>query len=95
VGEIITIDQQRDQGYRKSAANFLPARRHSDDITMNKQAILGNSVSAAGDMIARRQMSHLSRTDDTAITAAYANLIYSAAYGQYLDQKLGKERLLM
>jgi hypothetical protein len=81
VGEIITIDQQRDQGYRKSPTNFLPARRHSDDITMNEQAILGSSVSAAGDIMARRQMSHLSRTDDTAITAAYATLIYSAAYG--------------
>lgn len=80
MGEIITIDQQRDQGYRKSPPNYLPARRHSDDITMNEQAILGNAVSAAGDMMARRQMSHLSRTDDTAITSALANLIYSAAY---------------
>lgn len=63
----------------KKSANYLPARTVSD-FSMNEQAILGNAVDAAGDMISRRQMSHLSRTDDTAITAAVANLIYSAAY---------------
>lgn len=76
---LITIDQQIEKGYRKPS-NYLPARRHSDDITMNEQALLGNAVHAASDMVARRQMSHLSRTDDTAITATLASLIYSAAY---------------
>lgn len=47
---------------------------------MNEQAILGNAVSAAGDVMARRQMSHLARTDDTAITSTIASLIYSSAY---------------
>lgn len=64
----------------KKPSNYLPARRFTDDITMNEQALLGNAVGAASDIMARRQMSHLSRTDDTAITAAIANLIYSAAY---------------
>jgi len=64
---------------KKKPANYLPARTVSD-FSMNEQAILGNAVDAAGDMIARRQMSHLSRTDDTAITATVASLIYSGAY---------------
>jgi hypothetical protein len=78
VDNIITIDQQREQGYRKPT-NFLPAR-HTPDFSLAEQTVLGNAVGAAGDMMARRQMSHIARSDDTAITSAVANLIYSAAY---------------
>lgn len=79
MSQTITIDQQREQGYRKPT-NYLPARRHSDDLTLNEQSVLSHAVGAAGDMMARRQMSHIARSDDTAITSAVANLIYSAAY---------------
>jgi hypothetical protein len=78
VSNIITIDQQREKGYRKPTT-YLPARR-TDDFTLNEQSILSNAVGAAGDIMARRQMSHIARSDDTAITSAIANLIYSAAY---------------
>jgi hypothetical protein len=54
--------------------------RSSHDLTMNEQAILGQSVHAAGDMIARRQMGHLVRSEDSAVTVALGNLIYSGAY---------------
>jgi len=79
VDKIITIDQQCEQGYRKPT-NYLPARRHADDFTLNEQSILSHAVGAAGEIMARRQMSHIARSDDTAITSALANLIYSAAY---------------
>lgn len=54
--------------------------RNPHDLTMNEQAILGQSVNAAGDMIARRQMGHIARSDDTAVTVAIGNLIYAGAY---------------
>ena len=79
MNQIITIDQQREQGYRKPP-NYLPARRMTDDLTLNEQSVLSHAVGAAGNIMARRQMSHIARSDDTAITSAVANLIYSAAY---------------
>ena len=38
------------------------------------------SVNAAGEMMTHRQMTHIVRSDDTAVTQAYASLLYSAAY---------------
>jgi hypothetical protein len=58
---------------------YVPARSYQD-ISMNEQALMGQVVSAAGTVMAHRQMSHLSRSDETPLLNAAASLLYSVVY---------------
>jgi hypothetical protein len=44
------------------------------------RGIVNSAVTAAGEMMTHRQMTHIVRSDDTALTQAQASLVYSAAY---------------
>jgi hypothetical protein len=79
----ITIDEQEETGLRRRntayPVNYVSGYGKGE-ITSNEQMVLGHSLSAAGDMMAHRQISHIVRTDDTAITQAWASLLYSLAF---------------
>ena len=78
----VTYEEQKDLGLiRESAPRFLPAKTHNPrELSTTDQNLLSNAVHAAAEMTARRQMGHLVRSDDTAITQAKASLLYSVAY---------------
>jgi len=42
--------------------------------------VIDSALSAAGTVMSGRQMSHLAKSDDTALTNAFASLFYSLAY---------------
>lgn len=78
---MVTREEQVKQGLIKPPANYTPARAiGSFDFHDNDRGILKGAVDAAGEMMTHRQMTHIVRTDDTAVTQAYASLLYSAAY---------------
>ena len=81
--DIVTREEQMRQGLlRPRTSTLVPARAAGNrELSDQDRSILSSSVHAAGEMISRRQMSHIVRSDDTAVTQAYASLIYSAAYG--------------
>jgi hypothetical protein len=83
VSNYITIDEQEARGLRRPAQNhpehFITPYRQGD-ITATEHGVIASSLSAAGTVMAHRQMSHLARSDDTALTNAFASLFYSLAY---------------
>ena len=50
------------------------------ELTHSERDVVGQALASAGHMIAHRQISHLVRSDDTAITQAQASLLYSLAF---------------
>jgi hypothetical protein len=58
---------------------YLPARPYTD-ISMTEQTILSTAITGSAQVMAQRQMAHLSRSDETPLTNALASLIYSLAY---------------
>src|SRR6266545_2054080 len=75
----ITIEEQERLGLRDKPANFVVPYSHGE-ITTNEHGVISSALSAAGQMISGRQMSHLAKSDDTALTTAFASLFYSLAY---------------
>lgn len=83
MSDYITIDEQEALGLRRPLPrrpdSFITPYRH-DDITANEQGVITSSLSAAGAVMAHRQMAHLARSEETPITNAFASLFYSIAY---------------
>jgi hypothetical protein len=76
----ITIEEQERLGLRdpKPANYVVPYAQH--EITAHEQGVIDSALSAAGTVMSDRQMSHLAKSDDTALTNAFASLFYSLAY---------------
>jgi hypothetical protein len=76
----ITVEEQERQGLRRPArANHIVPYSHGE-ITANEQGVIDSALTAAGTVMAGRQMSHLAKSEDTALTNAFASLFYSLAY---------------
>jgi hypothetical protein len=76
----ISIEEQERRGLRDpKPANFV-VPYSPGEITANEQGVIGSALSAAGTVMSGRQMSHLAKSDDTALTNAFASLFYSLAY---------------
>ena len=71
MADYITIENPRTM--------YVPGRG-SAELLPTEQALLGNVVNAAGTVMANRQESHVARSEDTALTNAFASLFYSLAY---------------
>ena len=78
---MITIEEQEEMGVRRPSSRTYITPYSRSEITPSEREVMGQVVTAAGQMISHRQMSHLARSDDTAITHAIASLIYSVAMG--------------
>jgi hypothetical protein len=59
--------------------SYLPARPYPD-ISMTEQGIISTAINGSAQVMAQRQMAHLSRNDETPITNALASILYSLAY---------------
>lgn len=82
MADYVTREEQQQMGLLRPQERFVPARAYqAHELTNSEQAMLGQAVDAAGNMIAHRQMTHIARSEDNAVTGAVASLIYSAAYG--------------
>ena len=76
----ITIQEQERLGLRDpKPANYVVPYSPAE-ITANEQGVIDSALSAAGTVMSGRQMSHLAKSDDTALTNAFASLFYSLAY---------------
>src|SRR5678816_1732044 len=76
----ITIEEQERLGLRDpKPANYV-VPYSPGEITAHEQGVIGSALSAAGTVMSGRQMSHLAKSDDTALTNAFASLFYSLAY---------------
>ena len=76
----ITIQEQERRGLRdRKPANYVVPYSPAE-ITANEQGVIDSALSAAGTVMSGRQMSHLAKSDDTALTNAFASLFYSLAY---------------
>jgi len=61
--------------------NYIPPRAQGEiHFTDADKTIVSSAVTAAGEMISRRQMTHHVSSDDTAVSHAKASLLYSVAY---------------
>lgn len=77
----VTYEEQKDMGLIRENSRFLPAKTHNTrELSNTDQNLLSNAVHAAAEMTARRQMGHIVRSDDDAISHAKASLLYSVAY---------------
>src|SRR5262245_35871816 len=75
----ITVEEQEALDLRRTNSNHItPYTSH--DLTATEQGLLSSSLSAASTIMAQRQDSHLARSEDTAVTNAFASLFYSLAY---------------
>jgi hypothetical protein len=79
--DYITIDEQEKLGLRRQAhsSNLVAPYTHNE-ITAPEQGVVHAALAAAGTVMAHRQMAHLSKSEDTALTNAFASLFYSLAY---------------
>jgi hypothetical protein len=79
--DYITIDEQEKLGLRRQprSANQVTPYTHNE-ITAPETGIVQAALAAAGTVMAHRQMSHLARSEDTALTNAFASLLYSLVY---------------
>ena len=76
----ITIQEQERLGLRdRKPANYVVPYSQAE-ITANEQGVIDSALAAAGTVMSGRQMSHLAKSDDTALTNAFASLFYSLAY---------------
>ena len=73
-----SYEEQQKLGLIRSSS-YVPAQP-SHSLTLSEQNLLGQAVQAAGHLVAHRQMSHLTKNDETPITNVLASLIYSLAY---------------
>src|SRR5262245_54837013 len=64
---------------RAVPANFVQPYDNTE-ITHSEQQVVSQALQSAGHMVAHRQISHIVRSDDTAITQAQASLLYSLAF---------------
>jgi hypothetical protein len=78
--DYITIDEQERQGLRRPVSQYVTPYHHQE-ITTNERGVIGSALDAAGTVMSHRQMSHLAKSEDTALTTAFASLFYSLAYG--------------
>ena len=76
----IPIQEQERLGLRdpKPANYVVPYHRH--EITTPEQGVIDSALAAAGTVMNGGQMSHLAKSDDTALTNVLASLFYSLAY---------------
>jgi hypothetical protein len=72
-------DGDGDQPVVARRETYLPARPYTD-ISMTEQSIISTAITGSAQVMAQRQMAHLSRNDETPITNALASIIYSLAY---------------
>lgn len=79
MSNLITVEEQERRGLREPARNFVTPWK-SDDITTIEGQVIGSALSAASTVMSGRQMSHLAKTDDTALTITFSSLFYSLAY---------------
>ena len=76
----ITIQEQERLGLRdRKPANYVVPYSQAE-ITANEHGVIDSALSAAGTVMSGGQMSHLAKSDDTALTNAFASLFYSLAY---------------
>jgi hypothetical protein len=62
-------------------SRYVPARIDpSPALSTTEQALLNQAGQVAGQLVAHRQVTHLTRNEETPIQNATASLIYSAAY---------------
>src|SRR5689334_3230018 len=79
----VSYEEQQAQGLVRTQHpyRYIPAQAPgSINFTDVDRGIVDSSVTAAGEMMTHRQMTHIVRSDDTALTQAQASLVYSAAY---------------
>jgi len=78
----VTFEEQKEMGMIRQSPRFLPAKTHNPrELSHTDQNLMGNAVSAAAEMTARRQMGHIVRSDNDAVIEAKASLLYSLSYG--------------
>ena len=80
MNDYITLNGGQDQRTRRPRQTYVPAEPYAHPLTTTEQGVLSTAVTAAGQVMAQRQMAHLSRNDETPITNALASIIYSLAY---------------
>jgi hypothetical protein len=78
---VVTIEEQEELGVRRPSSRTYVTPYSRSEITPSEREIMGQAVSAAGQMMSHRQMTHLARSEENPIQNAVASLIYSAAYG--------------
>lgn len=80
--QIVSREEQIRQGIIPVPKNnYLPARPEgSFEFRDHDRSILSSAVNAASAMMTERQMTHIVKSDDTAVTQAQASLVYSAVY---------------
>ena len=78
----ISYEKQEEQGLVRVAKHNYTSAYHPGEIYYNDvdRGIVNGGASAAGDMMTHRQMTHIVRSDDTALTNAKASILYSVAY---------------
>jgi hypothetical protein len=80
MANLITIEEQEQLGLREPSRTHYVTPFRSDDITTVEGQVIHSALSAASTVMSGRQMSHLAKSDDTALTNAFASLFYSVAY---------------
>ncbi|HMN27724.1 MAG TPA: hypothetical protein PKE45_06160 [Caldilineaceae bacterium] len=79
--DYITIREQEKLGLRRQAHSSNPVAAYTqNEITAPEQGVVHAALAAAGTVMAHRQMAHLAKSEDTALTNAWASLFYSVAY---------------
>jgi hypothetical protein len=72
---LITLEEQ-------GKTRYVPAQieKPVPSLSQAEQGLLSQAVTAASHLIANRQMSHLTKNEETPVQNAVASLIYSAVY---------------
>ena len=76
-----TIEDQERLGIRPSGRTTFVQSHNRDELTTAEQTVLGQALATSGTVMAHRQMSHLAKSEDTALTITFSSLVYAAAYG--------------
>ena len=83
-GDVIDVPRTKSREQQTSitrVSRYVPARiDQSPALTTAEQALLSQAGQVAGQLVSHRQVTHLTRNDETPIQNATASLIYSAAY---------------
>lgn len=77
----VSLSEQEQRGlvpHTNKNTFVQPTRAY--EISQVEGSLLSNATTAAGEIMTHRQMTHIARSDDTAVTHAAASLLYSAAY---------------
>jgi hypothetical protein len=80
MADYITVERQREMGLRPQSRPNYVTPYNRDEITSTEHGVIDSALSAAGTVMTGHQPSHLAKSDDTALTNAFASLFYSLAY---------------